>query len=91
MRCLTRVGGRNDQDYPMPTEWIEVRSCNWLHEAQLFKSVLEGAGIEVLIPDEYTLGVQPFYAAALGGVRLLVRTADRDRAAELLNDANDGA
>jgi hypothetical protein len=75
----------------MPTEWIEVRSCNWLHEAQLFKSVLEGAGIEVLIPDEYTLGVQPFYAAALGGVRILVRADDRNRAAELLNmDATTG-
>jgi hypothetical protein len=69
----------------MSTEWVEVRSCNWLHEAQFLKSLLESAGIEVLIPDEYVLGVQPFYAAALGGVRVLVRHGDLERAAELID------
>jgi hypothetical protein len=68
----------------MDTEWIEVRSCTWLHEAHFLKSVLEGAGIEVRIPNEHTLGVQPAFGFLLGGVRVLVRPDDRERAEELL-------
>ena len=65
--------------------WVEVRNCSWLHEAQVLTSVLESAGIESLIPDQYMVGVQPLYAHALGGVRLLVRAEDLDRARELLD------
>ena len=60
-----------------------MRYCNWLHQAQFLKSVLDGDGIESFIPDEYTLGVQPFYTSALGGVRLLVRSEDLERAKEV--------
>jgi carbonic anhydrase len=71
----------------MDTDWIEIRSCTWLHEAHFLKSVLEGAGIEVLIPHEHTLGVQPAFGFLHGGVRVLVRSEDRDRAEELLASA----
>jgi hypothetical protein len=69
--------------------WVEVRNCSWVHEAQFVKSLLDSAGIEALIPDEYTLGVQPLYGPALGGVRVLVRADDFRRASELL-DTNAG-
>ena len=69
----------------MSEELVEVRRCNWLHEAQFLKSVLEGAGIEASIPDEYTLGIQPLYGNALGGVRLLVRAGDLEKASEVLD------
>jgi hypothetical protein len=69
--------------------WVEVRNCSWLHEAQFVKSLLDSAGIEALIPDEYTLGVQPLYGPVLGGVRVLVRADDFERASELL-DTNAG-
>jgi hypothetical protein len=46
--------------------------------------VLESAGIEAMIPDEHTVGVQPLYGAALGGVRVLVRADDVERAEECL-------
>ena len=49
----------------MDEQWVEVRNCNWLHEAHFLKSVLEADGIEVLIPDEHLLGVQPLYANAV--------------------------
>jgi hypothetical protein len=71
----------------MDTEWVEVRNCMWLHEAAFFKSVLDAAGIEALIPDEHTLSVQPLYANALGGVKVLVRSSDLERAGELLDTA----
>ena len=70
-------------------DWVEVRNCNYLHEAQFLKSVLDSEGIESFIPDQYTLGVDPLYVAALGGVRLLVRAADVDRANDLLASAGD--
>jgi hypothetical protein len=56
----------------------------WLHEAEVIRSVLASAGIEAMIPDAYTLGVQS--SLALGGARVLVHAADLERATELLDD-----
>jgi hypothetical protein len=78
---MTRDQGEQDEN-----AWVEVRNCNWLHEAQLIKSVLESAGIEAMIPDEHTLGVQPLYGAAFGGVRVMVRAGDLSRAIECLSE-----
>ena len=74
----------------MEADWVEVRSCAWLHEAQFLKSVLAGAGIEATIPNEHTLGVQPLYAVALGGVRVLVRPQDAERARDVLDSTATG-
>jgi hypothetical protein len=63
---------------------VTVRSCNWLHEAEFVKSVLAAEGIEADIPDEHTMGVQPLYGAAIGGVRVRVRQEDFARATEAL-------
>jgi hypothetical protein len=71
----------------MSDDWVEVRSCTWLHEAAFLKSVLDAAGIEAVIPNEQTLAVQPLYGQLLGGVRVLVRAEDRERAQELLDSA----
>ena len=68
-------------------DWVQVQNCNWLHEATLVVSVLEGDGIEAFLPDAYTLGSRPELAAALGGVRVLVRASDLDRAREVLASA----
>jgi hypothetical protein len=70
-------------------DWVEIWNCNSLHEAAFLKSVLESEGIKALLPDEYTVGVQPFYIAALGGVRLMVRASDAGRAKELIESAAD--
>ena len=71
----------------MNDEWVEVRSCTWLHEALFLKSVLDAAGIKATIPNEQTLGVQPLYGALLGGVRVLVREQDLEHATEILDTA----
>jgi len=68
-------------------EWVQIRNCAWVHEAHFVKSVLESEGIDVLIPDEHTLGLNPLYANALGGVRVMVRHADVKRATALLESA----
>jgi hypothetical protein len=65
-------------------EWMQIRNCGWLHEAHLIASVLEAEGIEALIPDAHMLGVRPELAGALGGVRVLVRASDFERAEQAL-------
>ena len=68
--------------------WVEVWNCSWLHEAEFIKSVLAGDGIEVQLPDEHLVGVQPFLATAIGGIRVLVRSSDAERAAEVLRSVD---
>jgi hypothetical protein len=78
----------------MAEMWVDARSCGSIHEAAFFRSVLEAAGIEAMIPDENALGLQPYLANAAGGVRLLVRAADIEKAGEVLQSAppaNQGA
>ena len=76
----------------MNSDWRVVRTVTWLHEALFLRSVLDAAGIEALIPDEHTVSVQPLYAQAIGGIRILVHQEDAERAAELLDSAeNDRA
>jgi hypothetical protein len=73
----------------MENDWADVR-CTWLGEARWCKSVLDAAGIEALIPDEHTLGLPLTREADPGTVRLLVRSADLERALELLDEADRG-
>jgi len=65
-------------------EFVAVRTVMWLHEAHFIKSVLDAEGIPVLIPDEHTLGVDPFLSNAIGGARVTVRTEDLERAQNAL-------
>ena len=73
----------------MEDDWVQVQNCNWLHQANFIVSVLEGEGIETFVPDAYTLGARPDLGAALGGVRVLVRASDLDRAREVLAAVTD--
>jgi hypothetical protein len=63
--------------------WVDLRST-WLDEAVWFRSVLEAAGIEALIPDEHTLGLPLAPDMEPGTVRLLVRGSDLERAFDVL-------
>lgn len=72
-----------DADEPN-IEWVVATTSTWLHEALFLKSVLESAGIDAMIPNEYTLSVQPLYSNMLGGAQVLVRAEDKTRAEELL-------
>jgi hypothetical protein len=65
-------------------DWVVAWNSSWLHEALFVRSLLESEGIDVQIPDEHTVGVHSGLANAIGGVRVLVRTSDAERAAEML-------
>lgn len=68
------------KDSGTAADWVVVRRCFRLPEAQIVKSILEAEGIDVLLPDEHMLGVEPGAETALGGARVMVRGDDIDRA-----------
>ena len=47
--------------------------------------MLEAEGIEVFLPDEHIMSVDPGLQNVIGGVKLQVRVEDAERAAEILN------
>lgn len=55
-----------------------------LIQAETAAELLRSAGIEALVLDGFTTGVQPLYAYALGGVKVLVREPDVERSRALL-------
>ena len=65
-------------------EWAQVANVSWLHQALFLKSVLESEGIDVQLPDEHTVSIQPGIATALGGIRVLVRAHDAEHARAVL-------
>lgn len=53
-------------------------------EAEIARSALDAAGIDVALDDENFIAVDWLAANAVGGVKLVVREEDRDRAATVL-------
>lgn len=82
-RKAFRMSGTESAD----RAWVEAACCTWLHEALLFVSVLEAAGIRAAIPNEHFLGVVPLYAELVGGIRVVVPPDDLTRAREALSSA----
>ncbi|BEI55209.1 MULTISPECIES: putative signal transducing protein [Butyricimonas] len=68
------------------SKWSVVHTVTFLQDAYMIKSYLESAGIETLIPDEFTAQVNNFYTTAIGGVRLMVRTEDLESGVALLKE-----
>ena len=62
-------------------------SFTYPHEAHLAKAKLESEGIETMIRDELTAQVNNFYSNAIGGVKLLVKESDAQRANEILEES----
>lgn len=67
---------------------ISVVHCGEISEAMLVRSVLEGAGIEVFLPDEFTAQNAPPYTWATGGIRVQVAEEDVEQAREVLRLAS---
>lgn len=67
--------------------WTIIITFIYPHEAHLAKGVLESEEVEVLLKDELTAQVNNFYSTAIGGVKLLVKEEDRERAQEILERA----
>jgi len=57
-------------------KWETILTFTYPHEAHMAKSYLESNGIEVIIKDEMTAQVHPFYSNAIGGVKLQIKESD---------------
>ncbi|HEX6367938.1 MAG TPA: DUF2007 domain-containing protein [Longimicrobium sp.] len=64
-------------------EWVVVRNCGFMHEAELIVAVLDAEGIDAFIPDAQMAGSTGL-TGLTGGVRVLVRESDLELARERL-------
>lgn len=55
--------------------------------AELFRSILQGSGIEAYVQTSGMSGMYPTNVGALGEFQIYVRASDAERAAEILNAA----
>ncbi len=61
-----------------------IASATEITEARLIRSVLQGHGIEAIIPNEQTAEIAPPYLWASGGIVIQVAEADVAQAKEIL-------
>lgn len=66
------------------SDWKKIQVFMYPQDAYLAKSLLESEEIDVFLKDEMTAQVFNFSSNAIGGVKILVPTADADRAVEIL-------
>lgn len=69
-------------------EWLVVRNCGYMHEAELIVAVLDAEGIDAFIPDAQMAGGIGL-TGLIQGVRVLVRASDLEEANETLLAVSD--
>lgn len=70
----------------MSKELVTLGSYEFLADVQIIKGKLESEGIKVTLKDENTVGVEPFASNAIGGIKLQVYHADKERAEAIYNE-----
>ena len=70
-------------------DWVTLVSCGQVMEADMVRSALEGAEIEVFIPDENLMAVEAYALNAFGYIRVQVRAKDYEKARDLLCETGD--
>lgn len=69
--------------------FVQLRSFDNYISAHISLSMLQDAGINCHLQDEYVITLDPFLSPALGGMKLMVYPSQAARAASLL-DAVEG-
>ena len=65
-----------------------LRRFQYSSEAIIYQGKLESMGIEVFMRDNNIVDSNPLYSNAVGGVKMFVKTADFDKANEILGDVS---
>jgi putative signal transducing protein len=65
-------------------EFVEIRAFDNYIYAHIVLARLQDADIICHLKDEFTITIDPLLSPALGGIKLMVATAQVDRALELL-------
>ena len=71
--------------------FIQVRSYDNYIYAHIILSMLQDAGINCYLKDEYTITIDPLLSPALGGIKVMVAESQLERALELLVETERGA
>lgn len=67
------------------TTFQKIAVFQYSSQAMIFKGKLESEGVEVFMRDNNTVDSNPLYSNAVGGIKLLVRNADVDKATDILS------
>lgn len=70
----------------MEEKFFIIGSFEFVADVQIAKGKLESEGIPVFLRDENTLNTDPLISNAIGGVKLLVYTKDKERALIIYNE-----
>jgi hypothetical protein len=65
-------------------DFVQIRAFDNYIYAHIALSMLQDAGINCHLKDEYTVTIDPFLSPALGGMKLMVHASQAQRALELL-------
>jgi len=67
-------------------DFVQLRSFDNYIYAHITLSMLQDAGINCHLKDEYTITLDPFLSPAMGGMKLMVYPSQAQRAIELLEE-----
>ncbi|PHQ60513.1 MAG: hypothetical protein COC08_07100 [Maribacter sp.] len=70
----------------MEQNFFMLGAFEYVADVQIIKGKLESEGIAVFLRDENTLNSDPLISNAIGGVKLLVYTKDKDEALKIYNE-----
>ncbi|SFW62110.1 DUF2007 domain-containing protein [Cellulophaga fucicola] len=70
----------------MSEKFYKIAAFEYLADTVIIKGKLESEGIEVFLKDENTVNSDPLISNAIGGIKLLVLTEDKDKALEIYNE-----
>ncbi|TVM33705.1 hypothetical protein DQK91_10795 [Oceanidesulfovibrio marinus] len=88
MPVRTRLHEREKRVGPVePDALVTVFASTQSWESRLAQAALEAAGIEAFIADENLAHANWLYAGAVGGVKVQVRAAEKERAEAALTEA----
>ena len=68
-------------------DFVQLRSFDNYIYAHITLSMLQDAGINCHLKDEYMITLDPLLSPALGGMKLMVYPSQAQRAIELLEEA----
>jgi hypothetical protein len=67
-------------------DFVQIRTFDNYIYANITLGMLQDAGINCHLKDEYTITIDPFLSPALGGMKLMVHPSQVQRAIELLEN-----
>lgn len=70
----------------MEQKFFTLGAFEFSADVQIIKGKLESEGIEVFLKDENTINSDPLISGAIGGVKLQVKTVNKERALKIYNE-----